>query len=72
MPRYIDEESLTTRWTLMGSLDGEKYFMIEDNETKKRIGALIKGQKYYVRVDAFNESGITEGKTVKLSTVNTF
>jgi hypothetical protein len=169
MPRYIDKESLTTRWTLMGSLDGEKYFMIEDKsevdtnlphdlvvreegiqarylkltiynlpynqpacvsglrvfgigdgekpavpdftakrvgdldmdveiqgkgalgynilwghaedklyhsymvfETKKRIGALIKGQEYYVRVDAFNESGITEGKTVKLSTVDTF
>ena len=33
---------------------------------KKRIGALIKGRDYYVRVDAFNESGITEGKTVKL------
>jgi hypothetical protein len=31
--------------------------------TEKRIGALVKGQKYYVRVDAFNESGITEGTT---------
>ena len=27
-----------------------------------RIGALVKGRDYYVRVDAFNESGITEGK----------
>ena len=26
-----------------------------------RIGALIKGRRYYVRVDAFNENGITEG-----------
>lgn len=26
-----------------------------------RIGALIKGRKYYVRVDAFNESGIAKG-----------
>lgn len=33
---------------------------------KKRVGALVKGQKYYVRVDAFNESGITEGKIVVL------
>lgn len=32
--------------------------------SKKRIGALVKGENYYVRVDAFNESGITEG-TVK-------
>lgn len=34
--------------------------------TEKRVGALVKGQKYYVRADAFNESGITEGKTVPL------
>ena len=34
--------------------------------TEKRVGALVKGQKYYVRVDAFNESGITEGRTVLL------
>ena len=27
----------------------------------QRIGALVKGEKYYVRVDAFNENGITEG-----------
>lgn len=33
---------------------------------KKRVGALVKGQEYYVRVDAFNEAGITEGKVVKL------
>ncbi len=26
-----------------------------------RIGALIKGRNYFVRVDAFNENGITEG-----------
>ena len=30
-----------------------------------RIGALIRGRKYVVRVDAFNENGITEGKTLK-------
>lgn len=24
------------------------------------IGALVKGETYYVRVDAFNENGITE------------
>ncbi|MBQ4453017.1 MAG: hypothetical protein II912_11715 [Clostridia bacterium] len=31
-----------------------------------RIGALIKGRDYYVRVDAFNENGITEGSCIKL------
>ena len=32
-----------------------------------RIGALIKGREYYVRVDAFNEKGFTEGGCIKLS-----
>ena len=31
-----------------------------------RVGALVKGQQYYVRVDAFNTAGITEGDTVFL------
>ena len=33
----------------------------------RRIGALIKGRDYYVRVDAFNESGTTEGVCAKLN-----
>ena len=32
----------------------------------QRIGALIKGRHYTVRVDAFNESGITEGNCIQL------
>ena len=32
----------------------------------QRVGALIKGRNYFVRVDAFNESGITEGTTIQL------
>ena len=31
-----------------------------------RIGALVKGRDYYVRVDTFNEAGITEGACVRL------
>ena len=31
-----------------------------------RVGALIKDREYFVRVDAFNENGITEGICVKL------
>ncbi len=31
-----------------------------------RIGALIKGREYFVRVDVFNENGITEGTCIKL------
>ena len=33
---------------------------------EKRIGALVKSQDYYVRVDAYNESGITKGVVKKL------
>lgn len=32
-----------------------------------RIGALVDGRDYYVRVDAFNESGVTEGTVQKLN-----
>ncbi|MBQ9686442.1 MAG: family 43 glycosylhydrolase [Oscillospiraceae bacterium] len=32
----------------------------------RRIGALIKGREYYLRVDAFNENGITQGVCIKL------
>lgn len=32
----------------------------------RRVGALIRGREYYVRMDAFNENGITEGTCVKL------
>ena len=36
------------------------------NAGSHRVGALIKGRDYYVRVDAFNENGITEGSCIKL------
>ena len=41
-------------------------YMIFQAKTQ-RIGALVQGREYYVRVDAFNESGITEGTCVKLA-----
>ncbi|MBQ8095423.1 MAG: family 43 glycosylhydrolase [Clostridia bacterium] len=40
-------------------------YMVFDARTQ-RVGALISGRKYYVRVDAFNENGITEGQCVPL------
>ncbi len=48
------------------------YRSVRDVETgsegriDKRIGALVKGQDYFVRVDAYNENGITKGKVTKL------
>lgn len=40
-------------------------YMIYEKE-EQEIGALINGQDYYVRVDAFNENGITEGQVIRL------
>jgi len=50
-----DEKHLYHSWLVMGS-------SLKD----KRIGALVKGQAYAVRVDTFNENGITEGKVMHL------
>lgn len=50
-------EKLYHSWMCMGD---------EAVATPKRIGALISGKSYYVRVDSFNESGITEGDTLYL------
>ena len=33
---------------------------------KKRIGAIIKGKPLFMRVDAFNENGITHGEVIQL------
>ena len=42
----------------------------EAEEIRMRLGQplflLIAGREYFVRVDAFNENGITKGKCVKL------
>ena len=40
------------------------YMVLGSNE--KNIGALIKGEPVYVRVDAFNENGVTEGEVFAL------
>lgn len=39
---------------------------VKDKGEKKQIGALVRGITYYLRVDAFNENGITEGKVTLL------
>ncbi|CUX25191.1 family 43 glycosylhydrolase [Clostridium sp. C105KSO13] len=37
-----------------------------DARINKRIGALVKGRNYFIRVDAYNENGITKGKVIRL------
>lgn len=42
------------------------YLVMGSSLQEKKIGALVEGQHYTVRVDTFNENGITEGRTVRL------
>ena len=51
---------------LWGSSPEKLYHSYMVFGTKQRIGALVKDRNYYVRVDAFNENGITKGETVLL------
>ena len=51
---------------LFGSSQEKLYHSYLTFGKEKRIGALIKSREYYVRVDAFNENGITEGTCVRL------
>ena len=52
---------------LFGSAEDKLYhsWMIFGPQTL-RVGALIKGRSYAVRVDAFNENGITEGNVLNI------
>ena len=47
---------------LWGESTDKLYHSCLTYEKKKRIGALVDGRKYCVRVDSFNECGITEGE----------
>ncbi len=52
---------------LFGSAENKLYHsMMVFEPGKHRVGALIDGRNYVVRVDAFNENGITEGVCMKL------
>ena len=51
---------------LWGHAPAKLYHSYMVFDTEQRVGALVKGEKYYVRVDAFNENGITEGKVTEI------
>ena len=42
------------------------YLVMGNDLDRKRIGGIIKEQSLFVRVDAFNESGITHGEVIRL------
>lgn len=57
-------------YTILWGYTPEKlYHCCQTFEKQKRIGALVKGQEVFVRVDAFNESGITPGAIQKLESL---
>ncbi len=59
----VQAQENTVGYNILFGSDPEKlyhsYMVFRDGD--QRIGALVKGRHYFVRVDAFNESGITEG-----------
>jgi hypothetical protein len=57
-----EPEKLYHSWLIFHERDT----IYSKEKMEKRIGALVKDQKYYVRVDAFNENGITEGVVIPL------
>lgn len=62
----IEDSKATGYNILWGTTPDKLYHSYLLYGTKKRIGALVQGEEYYIRVDAFNESGITHGEVVKL------
>jgi len=61
-------DSYATGYNVLWGFESSKlyhsYMVFGKNEVN--IGALIKGQPVYVRVDTFNENGITEGEVYKV------
>lgn len=64
---YWEEDGATGHNILWGYAPDKLYhsYMVFGTN-KQKIGALIKGEPVWVRVDAFNETGITEGEVFEL------
>ena len=65
----IEAQQNTVGYNILFGSSPEKLYhsyMVFKGGTQ-RVGALVEGREYYVRVDAFNESGITEGTCTKLA-----
>ena len=52
---------------LWGFAPEKLYHSLMAFDRKARIGGIVKGQPVYVRIDSFNESGITEGVVINES-----
>lgn len=63
----ITGEEATGYNILWGLSPDRLYHSVMTFENHRRVGALVAGSRYYVRVDAFNENGITTGQVQELS-----
>ena len=68
----ISEQENTLGYNILFGSSPEKLYHSDMvfSAGEKHIGALVKGCQYFVRVDAFNESGITEGRCISLKKNN--
>jgi Beta-xylosidase len=62
----IQEDGAIGHLILWGHAPEKLYHNAMTYDAVQRVGALVKGTDYYVRVDSFNENGITEGSVRKL------
>ena len=63
MKVFIEDQENTTGYNILFGASPDRLYhscMVFDGGERK-IGALIEGRDYFVRVDAFNENGITHG-----------
>lgn len=64
----LSKTSGAVGWNILwGEEEDKLYHSCLTFEPEKNIGALVRNREYFVRVDAFNENGITHGNTVKLA-----
>ena len=65
----VEEQKAVSGYLILWGNKPEQLYhscMVMGNCINYRVGALVKGKMYYVRVDAFNGSGITHGEVKKL------
>lgn len=66
----VQPESNITGFNILWGNDAQhlyhSYMVMGQSVVNKRIGALVKGRSCVIRVDAFNENGITQGTVTEL------
>lgn len=62
----IDQSEVAGHNILWGYEQDKLYHSYQTFSEEQKIGALVKGQSVYVRVDSFNENGITHGEVKKI------